>query len=111
LNAVHNGMYRVLYGTNGTARNIFDDFPITIGGKTGTAQNGTDHSDVSFNAFAPFHNPQIAIYVMIPFGDTRHFSSPTERVTLKILACFFGVDLNAGENNYETEDVNSVFTN
>lgn len=59
------GMYQVVHGINGaTARHVA--IPgIEMCGKTGTAQNphGKDHS--IFMAFAPRHNPQIAIAVYI----------------------------------------------
>lgn len=59
---IHDGMQRVTEA--GTARNArFGD--VIICGKTGTAQNphGKDHS--LFVAFAPRHDPKIAIAVMV----------------------------------------------
>jgi len=105
--AVHAGMYGALHGDRGTARGAgFGDLPFRVGGKTGTAQNGTAFSDVTFNAFAPFDNPQIAVYVMIPFGDTVHISLPAERIAKAVLECFFQV------NNRDAEaPTNGVFTN
>jgi len=99
LNAVFNGMHQVFYGTNGTARGFFDGFPIVVGGKTGTAQNGTAHSDVTFTVFAPFDNPQVVIYVMIPFGDTNHYSRPSEQIAKDMLACFFQINTGTEETD------------
>ena len=62
-----NGMERVLYGKEGTAKNCkITDYEIC--GKTGTAQNphGEDHS--IFIAFAPKDNPKIAIAVYVENG-------------------------------------------
>ena len=69
---VKKGMQSVFEGEHGTARmsKISD---ITVGGKTGTAENphGPDHS--IFMGFAPVGNPQIAIAVVVEnagFGST-----------------------------------------
>jgi len=69
---VKKGMQSVFEGEHGTARmsKISD---ITVGGKTGTAENphGPDHS--IFMGFAPVDNPQIAIAVVVEnagFGST-----------------------------------------
>ena len=69
---VKKGMQSVFEGEHGTARMSY--IPgITVGGKTGTAENphGLDHS--IFMAFAPVDNPQIAIAVVVEnagFGST-----------------------------------------
>lgn len=61
---VKKGMQNVFEGEHGTARmsKISD---ITVGGKTGTAENphGPDHS--IFMGFAPVGNPQVAIAVVV----------------------------------------------
>jgi len=69
---VKKGMQSVFEGEHGTARmsKISD---ITVGGKTGTAENphGPDHS--IFMGFAPVDNPKIAIAVVVEnagFGST-----------------------------------------
>ncbi len=70
--SVKKGMQNVFEGQHGTAR--MSKIPgITVGGKTGTAENphGLDHS--IFMAFAPVDNPQIAIAVVVEnagFGST-----------------------------------------
>ena len=69
---VKKGMQSVFEGEHGTARYSKID-SITVGGKTGTAENphGLDHS--IFMAFAPVDNPQIAIAVVVEnagFGST-----------------------------------------
>ena len=69
---VKKGMQSVFEGEHGTARYSKID-SITVGGKTGTAENphGKDHS--IFMAFAPVENPQIAIAVVVEnagFGST-----------------------------------------
>lgn len=51
----------------GTAGSVFADYPIKVGGKTGTAEmfeNGESFDNGLFIAFAPFDNPQIVICVV-----------------------------------------------
>ncbi len=67
LQAVKKGMLGVV--EEGSASGIFDDYVVTIGGKTGTAQIGKNVSDNAlFVAFAPFENPEIAVAVVIEHG-------------------------------------------
>ncbi|MBQ3053243.1 MAG: penicillin-binding protein [Clostridia bacterium] len=68
LNAVKAGMLSVT--VDGTGRAALGDYPIKVGGKTGTSQvNGkADHS--VFIAFAPFDNPEIAISVVLEHGSS-----------------------------------------
>ncbi len=67
LTAVKEGMKNVV--DEGSAHAIFRDYPIKIGGKTGTAQLGKNVSNNAFFvAFAPFDKPEIAICVAIEHG-------------------------------------------
>lgn len=66
LNAVKNGMRRVV--DEGSASNIFNDYNIPIGGKTGTPQVGNGSNNAVFIAYAPFDNPEIAISVVLEHG-------------------------------------------
>lgn len=68
LEAVKKGMYGVV--DEGSASAIFKDYPIGVGGKTGTAQVGKNKSDNAlFVAFAPYDNPQIAVAVVVEKGE------------------------------------------
>ncbi len=68
LSAIKEGMLSVT--EDGTGRATLGDYPIKVGGKTGTAQvnNAADHS--VFVAFAPFDNPEIAISVVLENGSS-----------------------------------------
>lgn len=66
LSAVKDGMLSVT--EEGTGRLALSDYPIKVGGKTGTSQvNGAQDHGV-FIAYAPFDNPQIAISVILENG-------------------------------------------
>ncbi len=64
--SIKTGMLSVT--VDGTGQAALGDYPIKIGGKTGTAQvNGkADHS--TYIVFAPYDNPEIAISVVLEHG-------------------------------------------
>jgi len=64
--AIMNGMKSVT--ELGTASDVFEDFNIKVGGKTGTAEVSDGSDNAVFVAFAPFDNPQIAICAVIEHG-------------------------------------------
>ncbi|MBN1634765.1 MAG: penicillin-binding protein 2 [Ignavibacteria bacterium] len=61
--AVKRGMYLVVNGGSGTARNVKSG-GYSLAGKTGTAQNTKGNNHSWFVGFAPFDNPQIAVCVL-----------------------------------------------
>lgn len=64
LDTVKEGMRGVM--DNGSAASVFKDYPISVGGKTGTAQVYTDRSDNGVMvAFAPFEDPKIVVTSVI----------------------------------------------
>lgn len=98
LNAVYNGMLMVTQGTRGTLRTVFKDFPIDVAAKSGTAQEKLDRdSHAWFVGFAPYDDPQIAITVMIPFGETT--GSPSAVIAKNIIAEYMGLNYEP-KNNY-----------
>ncbi|MBO4342522.1 MAG: penicillin-binding protein 2, partial [Clostridia bacterium] len=64
--AVMQGMKNVI--ELGTASSVFDDFPIPVGGKTGTAEVTGGSDNAIFLGFAPFDNPTIAVCAVIEHG-------------------------------------------
>lgn len=67
LATVKNAMKNVV--ENGSAARIFRNYDLTVGGKTGTAQVGSDRSDnATFIGFAPYEEPKIAVSVVIEQG-------------------------------------------
>ncbi len=66
---VRNAMKDVV--ENGSASEMFEDYPITIGGKTGTAQVSKAKSDNAiFTSFAPFDSPELVVTCVIEQGNT-----------------------------------------
>jgi penicillin-binding protein 2 len=77
LEAVKDGMRRVT--EDGTAKAVFEDFPVPVGGKTGTAEVGRGSDTVLFVGFAPYDNPQIAVAVVLEHGATSRYAAQVAR--------------------------------
>ena len=87
---VKQGMWQVANESGGTAYSVFKNFPITIGAKTGTAEQFWGQSDNgAFVCFAPFDDPQIAIAVYVEKGG---HGSTVASVAKDILSIYFDVD-------------------
>jgi penicillin-binding protein 2 len=77
LSAVKEGMLSVT--EDGTGRATLGNYPIKVGGKTGTSQV-TDKADHSiFIAFAPFDKPEIAISVVLEHGSSGYAAGSVVR--------------------------------
>ncbi|MBN2557457.1 MAG: penicillin-binding protein 2 [Clostridia bacterium] len=77
---------------DGTAKKIFDNYPINVAGKTGTAETGREAQESSnalFICYAPTEDPQIAIVTVIENGV---WGSYTAAVAKKILSAYFGIE-------------------
>lgn len=84
--AVKDGMRRVT--DDGTASSVFEDFPIEVAGKTGTAEVSGGSDTVLFIGFAPYDNPQIAVAVVLEHGATSSYAA---RVAKSIFECYLGI--------------------
>jgi len=94
--AVVEGMRLVTQpGAGGTAVRLFQGFPITVAGKTSTTQQIATRFDHSaFGAFAPLTDPQISIYVNIPFGATQGaYSQLSARIARDMIGVALGLEL------------------
>jgi len=84
-------------GASGTAIGTFAQLRphIRVAGKTGTSQSGLPgrlyHS--SFGAFAPYGDPQIAVFCIIPFGNTSAYRQISAQITRDIIAITLGLHL------------------
>ncbi len=72
VDSVKKGMLSVT--EDGTGSRVFKDYPITVGGKTGTAQTASGADHTVFIAFAPFDDPEIAVAVVIEHGKFGSYS-------------------------------------
>ncbi len=101
LQAVYQGMYLVSYGARGTLRTAFTDLPVKVASKSGTAQEDLSRSSHTWLVcFAPYDDPQIAITVMIPFGE--NYGSPAPKVAKAIIREYLGLDYVPTNTNMET---------
>ena len=92
VNTIHRGMLLTTTGSRGTARSMFAGFPVQVAGKTGTAQEAGWPNHTAFSAFAPFDDPSVAIYVMMPGSAQSSISAPAARVARDALAVYFHLD-------------------
>lgn len=97
IEAIKQGMGAVV-SEGGTAASIFADYPISLGGKSGTAQVYGKPDNGVFVAFAPFDEPQIAICVVVEGGTSGTNVSPVVR---DILDAYFNTDGTDDITTYE----------
>lgn len=88
LKTVLEGMQSVT-AEGGTAYSVFRDFPIQVGGKTGSAEAGNDKTNAWFVGFAPYENPEIAVVVLVENGAHGYYSA---EVTKEIMEAYFGLN-------------------
>ena len=75
---------------NGSAARVFVNYPIVIGGKTGTAQVSSTSSDNAvFTAFAPFDDPTIVSTCVIEHGASGTDAGFAVR---DVFNAYFGLD-------------------
>ena len=93
LGVVQAGMQMV--ATEGTASNVFANYPVSIAAKTGTAETSNlkttdpDYTEpnLSFICYAPANDPEIAIAVMMEHGNSGNYA---KNVAKDILDQYFG---------------------
>lgn len=79
--------------TSGTARQVFSDYPVSVAAKTGTAETssnpdeGGTQANLSFICFAPMEDPQIAIAVMLEYGNQGTYA---QNIAKDLLDQYFG---------------------
>lgn len=86
LKVVQNAMRNVVASDYGTAYYSLSDFPVSVAGKTGTAENsGSDHC--VFICYAPFEKPEVAVAVLLEHGAKGVYAMDVARDLLQ--AYFF----------------------
>jgi penicillin-binding protein 2 len=95
------GLHDVTTGPGGTATSVFENFPIPIAGKTGTAERANHPSNQSwFISLAPYPNPNVVTVVTIEEGGFGAESAAP--ANLEILEALFGNKLKK-ESEKETK--------
>lgn len=85
--AVKDGMRRVT--ADGTASSVFENFPVEVGGKTGTAEVSQGSDNVLFVGFAPYDEPQIAVAVVIEHGASSRYAA---NIGKEMFASYLGLN-------------------
>ncbi len=98
MQAIMQGMY--LTAAEGTAANVFANYPVNIGCKTGTASVSKGTANGIFVAFAPFEDPEIAVSVVVEHGAHGNSIAP---IAKKIFDQYFS------QTEYTGEQIGSVY--
>ena len=96
LNVVRQGLYEATHYTFGTSSAIFSSFPVSISGKTGTAEKIIDPGDGyarTFNqswwcGYGPSDSPELVVCALIENGG--HGGDAAAPAALKVFESFFG---------------------
>ena len=88
--AILDGLRGAASAPGGTSTSVFEDFPIQIAGKTGTAEKGAGRADQSwYVALAPWPEPK---YVVAVTDEAGGFGADTAApMARRILAALFNV--------------------
>ena len=101
LDAVKAGMLALTTGKGSLAR-YFQDLPVQVGAKTGSAQvNAETESNSVFVCFAPYDDPQIAISLVVEKGGS---GSTLASIAADILRYYFSAE----ESREETLTENTL---
>ena len=77
LDTVFEGMREVVANSSVIRRWINSSIPVTVGGKTGTAQTGTECDNALFVCAAPYDDPEIVIATVLEQGYTGGYAALT----------------------------------
>jgi penicillin-binding protein 2 len=77
----------------GTASGVFQGFPISVAGKTGTGETGAGTTHAWFACYAPYENPEAVVVVFIENGGEG--SGAAAPLARKVLEAYFGLQPSA----------------
>ena len=101
LDAIRTGLKLVTSDPSGTAYQVFKDFPVTVAGKTGSAQVPPGDTEAWFEGYAPADNPQIVVVALVEHGG--HGSSVAAPIVRDVMAAFFHTQAPGGSAVKATE--------
>ena len=104
-------MRDVTEDTTGSASRLFSNYPLAIGGKTGTAQVvRTESPNAVFTAFAPFGDPEIVATTVIEHGNSGTDAGFAVRdVFTKYFNITYADGYDTFRDNYLTQNVKEPF--
>jgi penicillin-binding protein 2 len=96
LAVVREGLYQATHDPFGTSTSIFGSFPVSISGKTGTAEKSIDPGDGIMRIFnqswwcgyGPSNSPDLVVCALIENGG--HGGDAAAPAALKVFEAFFG---------------------
>jgi penicillin-binding protein 2 len=98
--AIHYGMWGVIYDAASTLTDGWLDSNIIVGAKTGTAQRGEGLvNNAMFILYAPYENPEIAMAIAVEKGGAGATLSPVARQVVDYYFDFHS-NINTVENDY-----------
>lgn len=97
--AVQQGLYNVANSADGTAYQVFGNYPVKVAAKTGTAQIGEGvTNNAIFVCYAPYDDPEIAVAVVIEKGNA---GSAIATVAKEVLDYYFSFQNSSAANETE----------
>ena len=87
--AIMQGLRAAANDPGGTSTGVFEGFPITVAGKTGTAERGAQGDQSWYVAAAPANDPRIVVATTIERGGFG--AEAAAPATRRILAAYFGI--------------------
>ncbi len=87
--AIMQGLTAAANDPGGTSAPVFAGFPITVAGKTGTAERGAQGDQSWYVAVAPANDPRIVVATTIERGGFG--AEAAAPATRRILAAYFGI--------------------
>ncbi len=89
LDSIRRGLGYVTSNRDGTAYGAFKGFPVSVAGKTGTAQKIPDDDYAWFMGYAPADAPQILVVALVEQGG--HGSSVAAPMVRRVMEAYFNV--------------------
>ena len=96
LQIVREGLVQATHDPNGTSTAVFGSFPVSIAGKTGTAEKSVPGYDEPFNhawwcGYGPADDPRLVVCVVVEFGG--HGGSTAAPAAREVFAEYFDLEV------------------
>ena len=96
LQIMRDGLYHATHDPNGTSTAVFGSFPVSIAGKTGTAEKTLPGYGLPFNhawwcGYGPSEDPKLVVCVLVEFGG--HGGATAAPAAREVFAEYFGLEV------------------